>query len=232
MVGGRLLIGKTSVWLRVQTKNNFVFQASLTFFPNLHTMGVSNITADFNFIFFADFDRISEEDLNAQLRSLNGKYGLSHFLILESSPKKYNVINFERFELNEFQTILNNTLCDYTYKNIPPKLDKGWIVRIFPKYDMDGKEIQRRPIFHKFINCNNKSTRKLSRSHIELFDKLFHLRDDIGFMSFLNNNKNMLDDFEKVKILAYGTSNKNLLTNLDDDHLVCHRLNIEWVNDK
>jgi hypothetical protein len=190
-------------------------------------MGVSNITVDFNFVFFGDFDRISEEDLNSQLSYLNRTYGLSHFLVLESSPGKYNVINFERFKLSEFQSILSDTLVDYTYKLIPPKFDKGYIVRLFPKFDFDGNEIGQRPILFKFINYG-KSTRKLSRPHIELFAKLFGLKDNKDFMTFLNNNKDMLDDFERVKILTYGTSNKNLLSNLDEEHLVCNRLFIDW----
>lgn len=230
VTGGKLLVGKTSVWVRIQTKNNYVFQASLTFFPNLVTLGISNITADNEFVFFADMDKIKQEDLDKQIHYLNVNYNLSHFLVLETSENKYAIICFERFKLTDFQEVLNNTLCDYTYKFLPTKLDKGWIIRVFPKYDLDGNEIMRRPSFFKFVYFN-RPHRKLSRAHIELFDKLFGLRKDVMFMKFVNENQDMMDAFEKVKILKYGTSNKNLLTNLGEDHLVCNRLSIEWVKE-
>ena len=230
IIRGKVSIAKTGIYIKAETEQGYDLDFRFVLLPELKTLGVSNLTIDQKFILFLDYDRITEDMLGRQLVFLWKEYGISHFLVVKTGEKRYHVINFEKYAASELQNIVNNTLCDYTYKTVALRSDKGWILRLYPKFDRDGNKIKDKPVFHKFEWFGNPK-RELSRGHLELFASIYPEFREIFKSSpvleecFMDNNTN-------VSLIKYGTSKRNLLTNFNlDDMVKSKKLNIRWVED-
>ncbi len=235
MKNGHISIGKTGLYIDCDTDKGYHLHLSFVTLPNLNTIGINNITKDQMFVLFMDYDNISYDNLVKQVKFImNGINGLvkpiSHILVLETGEDRYHVISFEKFYLNEIRTILDNSLCDYSYKNLPITSDKGYVLRIQPKFDLDGKLVKDKPVFKDLFFCvDNNNTistvnRKISRAHVELFTLLYpEIKNKIILF------KNCFDDDKACKILKYGTTNNDVIHNLGINELVdSKRLILEW----
>lgn len=222
---GRITIGKTGIYIEGETEGGYILNLSFVNFPELKTIGISNITEDQMFVLFMDYDRITEKDLGLQLKYLNKVFGISHFLVLTTGKDKFHVISFEKFGLDELKKILRSSLVDYSYIDLPSKIDKGWILRMTPKVDYDGNVVKEKPEFCKFVEFSdlyNRPNREFSRAHIEMFNKLYPGTFKLPQLPFI-------DTYDTIKIIKYGTSGKNFYYNLfNEEFLDSKRLTIDW----
>lgn len=228
---GYLSIGKTGIVFNGVTNQGLSFGFHAYNLPDLKTIGISNITTDQKFVFFADYDKTPWDILKQQIRWLAEEYKISHLLIIQSSKNNFHLISFEKFTLSELETILDQSLCDHEYKTMPQKLDKGWILRATEKKDLDGNVVQDKPKFFGFLNFMDiiKPTRQLSRTHYEFFRRLY------PNFEISNETLNKYTDSnvgKSVTILQYGTSKKDFLKMTDNEQLQStKRLDIEIVNE-
>ena len=228
IIEGRVSIGKTGLRFDVRTEMGYHMGFSYTKIPELRAIGISNITQDQQFVLFLDFDKIKKDDLYKHLYYMAKENGLSHFFILSTSESNFHAVCMEKFRLSELQPIINNSLCDCSYKAIALKVDKGWILRISEKKDLDGNVIKDKPAYVDFIQYSYPQ-RKLSRAHLELFAKLYpevayHYKNGAEFHS------SNLDDFSNIKMVRYGTSSSSFMTDCGIGDLIdAKKLNIEWI---
>jgi len=209
IVSGNVKIGKLGMYLQAQTEKGYDIRFDFVKLPELSTIGVSNITVDQSFVLFLDYDKMSREQLEGQMKFLSGKYGTNNFFIMKTGEHRYHLICFEKFGLPEIQDIVNNTLCDYSFKITAVKSDKGWILRLYPKIDEDGNVVREKPEFVEFVSYGNPG-RKQSRAHLEMFSKLYP-EIKIIFSEYKQFDEEFLDSFTTVYVVKYGTSHANIL---------------------
>lgn len=228
IVEGTISLGKLGIYLTAETASGHQVSFKLVKLPELRTLGVSSITEDQKFVLFMDFDNITLPKLHKQLGFLNKEYNYSHFMILTTGKNRFHVISFEKDFLSDVQKVLDNSLVDYGFKVTGCKVDKGWILRLHPKFDEDGNVTKDKPEFVDCICFDKVPSRKLSRAHVELYSKLYpQLRYHIQSSPLFGDE--YLDDNTKVEIVKYGTSNHNLFTNFGLDDLVSSKkLRITW----
>jgi hypothetical protein len=224
---GNVRIGKLGVYLQAQTESGFDIRFDFVKLPELRTLGVSNITADQRFVLFLDYDKMSPQELNDQLTYLNKEFGIMNFFKLKTGEHRYHVISFEKFHLSDIQKIVDNTLCDYSFKVVAVKSDKGWILRIMPKIDEDGNVVRDRPMYDGFLSFGV-PTRSQSRGHIEFFSKLYPQMRDI-FSKHPAFGEGYLDNHTFVRVVKYGTSHANILPSIGDtDFVNSKNLQVVW----
>jgi hypothetical protein len=230
IVGGMLQLGKYGIKLKCYTASGYIVKFETFKAPELSTIGISNLTQDGRYVLFMDYDNISEKDLEMEIRRMTSDYGISHFLILKTSKMGYHVISFDKFKLSHIKDILNNSLCDYSYKNIPLKSDKGYILRIFEKRDLDGKIVKEKPQFHNLkINMDLLADREKSRAHYELYSLLFK---EVRTLGEIKNFSNKLDSYHTVRLVRYGTSNSDFMKLIGFDSLnKSKKVRVEWWKD-
>jgi hypothetical protein len=225
IIGGSVSLSTTGLYLDAVTEGGRLVKFHFVELPELRTLGVSNITLDQHFILFLDYDKITMEDMQSQLLYLHNEFGLSHFIVIKTGERRFHVVCFEKFMMEEVQKIVNNTLCDYSFKTVALKSDKGWILRLYPKIDRDGKVVRDRPEFQTFLYYGEPK-RKLSRGHMELFAKIYP-----GFGKAMKDMDlaKYADDSTWVKLVKYGTSQKNLITSFGfDDLIASKKLQVIW----
>lgn len=230
IISGKISVGKNGIYLHAASENGYRIDFSVYNSPELKCAGINNITKDQKFILFADFDDISYDKLKDQLNFINKNYGVGHFLILTTGKGKYHVISFEKFLMNDLIEILQNIFCDYSYKrmDIIGKQDKGWILRISEKKDLDGNVIKDRPQFVDFIYYGEPK-RKLSRAHLELFSKLY---PKLKFFIQEKLDEKFWDEFTVVELLKYPTTHQDLLVKFGLDNLInSKKLEIIWKDE-
>ena len=228
---GRVSVGKTGLYISAQTENGFDISMHIVNLPELSTFGISNICEDRYLTLFMDYDNIKYEDLIRELKYLDQKFDISHFLILTTGNNKYHVISFEKFELPELSDIIHNSICDYSYKDSGIITKRGWKLRFTPKVDYDGKVVKDKPEFVSIIDGSNIKKRKISRAHLEFFCKIYPFFGVLWKDNFHDMLKDNYDDDETVKLSRYGTSNKDFLMDNDFGGLLdSKRLSIEWIN--
>jgi hypothetical protein len=230
VIGGMLQLGKYGLKIKCYTQNGYIVKFEAFKSPELTTIGISNLTQDGRYVLFMDYDDIREEDLQIEINRMIRDYGISHFLILKTSKMGYHVISFDKFKLSHIKNILNNSLCDYSYKNIPLKSDKGYILRIFEKRDLDGRIVKEKPQFHNLkINMDLLSEREKSRAHYELYCLLFKEVRALGNIKAFADN---LDSYHTVKVVKYGTSNSDFMKMIGFDKLdKSKKVRVEWLMD-
>ena len=230
VVSGKVSIGRLGFYLHAVTKDGYHIDFNFINSPELRTVGVCNLTKDQRFVMFMDFDRITYEKLQAQLDFIHEEYDVSHFLVLTTGKDRYHVISFEKFLKGDLVDALKNTFCDYTYKNfVPLKVDKGWILRIGDKKDLDGNVVKEKPEYFGVHSYSEVPKRKLSRAHIEFFAKLYP-----EFRKFAIEKLDEIywDEYTQIQILRYGTSHENLIAKFDlQDLISSKKLEIIWKDD-
>jgi hypothetical protein len=238
---GHVTLGKTGIYLTARTKGGKAISFSYVQMPELKTVGVSNITHDQRFVLFLDFDRITEAELHRQLELIHEKHGVSHFITLTTGPNRYHVACFEKFDLPELQEIVNETVCDYAFKEVPLKSDKGWILRFRPKYDMDGKIIKDGPIYLGADMFEERPKRKLSRAHLEFFMKMYpqmrkvaDANSSFGDSCYMKCfDEKYWDSNTAVNVIRYGTSKSNLFEEMGVQDLANSRkIELIWSEEK
>jgi len=216
IISGRISVGRLGLYLHGKTEHGYHIDFNFTTSPELRACGVNNITRDQLFVLFADFDDITYEKLKQQLDFVNKNYGVSHFIILRTGENRYHVISFEKFLMKELLDLLQNTFVDYTYKYVAVKSDKGWILRISEKKDLDGNVVRDKPQFVESISYSKIPKRRLSRAHIEFFSKLYP-----EIMEFAKGfSKDYWDEYTMIQLLRYGTSHENLIAKFDLEDLI------------
>ncbi|MEM5867087.1 MAG: hypothetical protein QXG39_04130 [Candidatus Aenigmatarchaeota archaeon] len=230
---GKVVLGKTGIYIYAVTNKEKHICLSIIDKPDLRTVGINNITEDEEFVLFLDYDNITFEDLLSQVKyifdGLNGIIKpISHCFILKTSEDSYHLISLEKFPLSELKMIMENTLCDYVYRKISTKIDKGFILRIKEKVDLDGNIVKNKPEFINFFTNKNQlePLRKFSRPHVELFSLLYPELSKI-----YQHYKLFFDDNEIVKLLSYGTysKSKDFFVELTGKSFIdSKRINIKW----
>ncbi len=203
---GRISISKLGIYLSGKTDTGEIFTFSLLHEPELVTVGVNNICDDGRFVVFLDYDNITFEDLLDDLTNLSRDFNLSHFIVIKTRENSYHAVCLEKFTLPQVQKIIDHSLCDYSYKRFPVKIDKGWILRITDKfYIEDGKIQSISPSYVGLLKFGRPKKRSISRAHLELFARLHpdFRKDSLEFF-----RKEDLDDLNKVRLVRYGTSDK------------------------
>jgi len=227
IISGRISIGRVGIYLNAKTKGGYNIGFNFLNSPELRTAGVCNITKDQMFIMFADFDNIGYEKLKDQLDFINRNHDVSNFLVLTTGKNRYHVISFEKFWKQELVDILKNTFCDYTYKSfVPLKVDKGWILRVTEKRDLDNNVVKDRPEYVESFSYSEVPKRRLSRAHVEFFSRMYP-----EFRKFAEEklDKNYWDEFTVIQLLKYGTSHENLIAKFDLKDLIdSKKLEIVW----
>lgn len=224
-------MGKTGFYLDAETDGGYYVSLHMVNIPEMRSIGISNITADQQFVLFMDFDRMKKEQLDSQLDYISRTWGIDHFLVLTTGVNRYHVISFDKFELSKLREIMLNSLCDYSYRSMPIKVDKGWILRIAPKLDLDGKVVRAKPDFVEFRTYGGKDEHELSRAHVEMFGKMFpQMAPRISELGYYDSR---MDGNETVNVIRYGTSQKDFILSAGLDKLVdSKRLNIIWADDE
>ena len=80
------------------------------------TKGVYDRCEDGYKVLFADYDNIKAEYVIGELIKLQEKYGLSDFIILESSINCYHAVCFDKLSVEENNQILSELSIDVLYK--------------------------------------------------------------------------------------------------------------------
>lgn len=228
---GDITIGKLGIYLNADTTDGEKIRFSYVKRPELRTVGVNSLTEDQMFCLFMDFDSMNEAAVRKQLLFVHERCSVSHFLLLRTSKDHYHAISFEKFLLHEVRSILDDTMVDYRFRNVGMTSDKGWILRLLPKYDEDGDIIRDRPEFVDLIVMSRNPRRRLSRAHVELYAKLFPDAKSImeGADAFKDE---FLDGSSTVKLVRYGTSHADLEMEAGLDEMVrSRRLRIRWEDD-
>ena len=230
IVSGRVSVGKTGFYLDAETDGGYYVSLHMVNIPEMTAIGISNITEDQQFVLFMDFDRIKKEQLDDQLDYISKTWSIDHFLVLTTGPNRYHVISFDKFELSKLREIMLNTLCDYSYRSMPIKMDKGWILRMAPKLDLDGKVVRPKPDFVEFHTYGIRDEHGMSRAHVEMFGKMFpEISTRIPELGYYDSR---MDGNETVNVIKYGTSQKDFTLSAGLDKLVdSKRLNISWVDE-
>ncbi|MCS7135438.1 MAG: hypothetical protein NZ893_03305, partial [Candidatus Aenigmarchaeota archaeon] len=140
--GGKISVSKLGIYVSGETDTGETFAFSLLHKPEFATVGVNNICSDGKFVVFLDYDNIKFEYLLEDLEKLSKDYGLSHFIVIKTRDKSYHAVCLEKFSLPKVQEIIDNSLCDYSYKKFPIKVDKGWILRITEKVLVEDGKVQ------------------------------------------------------------------------------------------
>jgi len=219
IIEGEITYSKTGIFIEGKTDKDKAIHFSLLNIPELSAFGVSNITEDHKYILFIDYDNTSKRDLDGELTMLNREFFINEFLILTTGENHYQVVAFDKFDLDQIVYMLGKTNCDYSYKSAPIKLDKGWILRIDEKADIDGNIIQSKPKYVSFIVFKKRPgyTPEKSRAHIQFFSSLYpEFGDELFIQEDLFDN---MDRYEKVKLIKYKTSKKDFLVGIGMDKL-------------
>lgn len=222
---GRISLSKLGIYLSGRTDTGEVFTFSILHKPELATVGINNICDDGRFVVFLDYDNIEFEALADDLQNLARDFNLSHFIVIKTRENSYHAVCLEKFTLPQVQKIIDHSLCDYSYKRFPVKIDKGWILRVTDKvYVEDGKVQSLSPSYVGLLRFGKPRRRSVSRAHLELFARLHpdFKRDAFNFFS-----REDLDDLTKVHLVKYGTSDRAKL-NLDIPFAFSKNLVIEW----
>lgn len=173
-------------------KKVLIFSFSIIDKKIVWTRGSSNRTKDNKRIFYIDYDNLKKSYVKEELVLLQEQYDLGNVYIFESSKKGFHAISFSKFSLKEFVDILENSSCDYAFKNMPHylKFTKYWVLRNFSK----GKKT--RP---KFKYCiKGKTDKQESNAHFKYFKILY---PKVKFKPLTNS-----DDLEEITIIDYPTA--------------------------
>jgi len=137
------------------------------------------------------------------------------------------VKSFEKFHLGDVQKVVDDTLCDYSFKITAIRSDKGWILRLYPKMDKDGNVVRDRPQFERFVSFGV-PTRMQSRAHLELFSKLYpEIRKVFTENEAFGDGH--LDSLTTVHLVKYGTSHANIMPGMDEqDYVKSKNLQVIW----
>jgi hypothetical protein len=96
--------------------------------------GVASMCADGMHILQVDYDDISWNLMQFELRAIQKSYDVGNIYVLESSPGKYHAISFSKFNYNELRGILEQLHCDAAFK-----ISKTILLRTSGKSDIDIK---------------------------------------------------------------------------------------------
>lgn len=131
------------------------------------TRGSSNRTIDNKRIFYIDYDNLKESYVKEELLLLQEQYNLGKIYVFESSESSFHAVSFCKLSLNEFVDILENSSCDYAFKNMPHylKFSKYWVLRQFSKGN------KKRPKFKYCLKA--KTNKKQSSAHHKYFKILY-----------------------------------------------------------
>lgn len=155
------------------------------------TRGSSNRTIDNKRIFYIDYDNLNEKYVEEELILLQEQYNIGDIYLFKSSNKGIHAVSFSKFSLKEFIEILNNSSCDYAFKNMPYylKFSKYWILRQFAKGNTP------KPLYIKTLKGN--TDRQNSYAHWKYFKILY---PDAEINQLTNS-----DGLEDITIVDYPT---------------------------
>lgn len=226
---GKISVSNLGIYVSGVTETGEIFSFSLFHKPELATVGVNNICADGKFVVFLDYDNIKFENLLDDLQNLSRDFNLSHFIVIKTRENSYHAICLEKFTLPQVQKIIDHSLCDYSYKKFPIKIDKGWILRVTEKVYVENNKIQSIPPTYVGLLKFGKPKRKsVSRAHLEFFATVYpnFVKDAFNFFS-----REDLDDLTKIHLIRYGTSDKMKLS-FNFPHVFSKNLIVEWENEE
>ena len=134
---------------------------------------------------------MAESYVKEELLLLQEMFSLGDILVFKSSEKGYHGVSFAKLSLGEFVDVLNNSSCDYAFKNMPfyLKFSKYWILRNFDKGS------KKKPQY--LYTLPFKTNRQQSFAHWKYFNILY---PDAN-LNPLNNS----DDLQGIVIVDYPT---------------------------
>lgn len=134
--------------------------------PDIWTKGTLNRTKDGKYIFYLDYDLMKEEYIKGELIHLQEIYDLGDIHVFQSSEKGFHVISFAKLTAKEYVEILENSSCDYAFKNIPRYTSyRNWVLRHF------SKGIVKQPKY--LYTLKRKTKRQHSLAHYKFIKLLY-----------------------------------------------------------
>lgn len=225
LVKGKVKVTKLGISFTGETSDGEVVNFSILHKPELATVGINNICEDGNFVLFLDYDNIEFDYFIKDLEKLSKNYGLSHFIVIKTRDKSYHAVCLEKFPLSKVQEIVNDSLCDYSYKRFPVKIDKGWILRVTDKIVVQNGEISSvAPVYMALLKFGKPRKFSISRAHLEFFAKIY---PEFGKDALNYFDRESLDDFVRVHLIRYGTSKVTM--SFGAPFLFSKGLNVSWV---
>jgi len=172
-------------------KKSIIFNFTIINRKLVWTRGSSNRTKDNKRIFYIDYDNMKESFVKEELLMLQERYCLGDILIFQSSENGFHGVSFAKLSLGEFVDILNNSSCDYAFKNMPHylKFSRYWILRNFDKGS------KKKPKY--LYTLTSKTDRKQSFAHWKYFNILY---PDSKINQLTNS-----DGLEDITIVDYPT---------------------------
>jgi hypothetical protein len=117
--------------------------------------GCMALCEDGMYVVMADYDKCPMEIIDYELKTMQRKYGLGNFYVLESSPGKFQAISFDKVEFREYLEILKQLRIDPGYTQ-----SRTFVLRTGPK---KGNRVK----LHHVIECTGR--RELSRAHLNYY---------------------------------------------------------------
>lgn len=143
--------------------------------------------SDGNFIIMIDYDNAPIQRIEYELKSIQKKYRINTFYIIQSSPNKYHAVSFEKVEWNELREILEMTCCDTCYRQ-----SRTILLRTSPK---NNKSIQ----LYKVLK-QGALIRQKSKAHaLHYTRKISELKEHINF------NELGWDENKELMLVEYTT---------------------------
>lgn len=158
--------------------------------PDVWTTGTLNhIPETNNYILFMDYDLVSEEFMKGELLHLQRVYPyIGSIDVFKSSEKGYHVRSYSYLNAKEFLEIINNSACDWAFKNIPRFSSyRNWVLRDSSKGETDSP---------KFLYTLKGDTKRLQSSAHHKWTKILYKN-----IQELQNPDNKFD----LEIIHYET---------------------------
>jgi len=187
--------------------------------PNIPTVGITNKEVNPKdekcYVLFLDYDNVNYEVVKEDLKFLNLRFNFCTFLTLKSSESlvenqwkeekeigNYHVMAFERLSYAEVLKAIQTTRCEELYKKVPLIYSKRcWVLRIKPKYALNGKELveyKPQPEVKEVIQFS----KHCKHEHCNAF---YQFAKNYWNTKFKLKN---LDNCREVEILEYNTVKK------------------------